>query len=70
MLLCKIVPFHLISKFPFPLNSSKDRILLLFERLSLIALSLDGLVFLNVKGDNPVCRGDIVFNAYLSHHNR
>ena len=43
--------------FPFDKmeNSSKDRILLQFKRWSQIALSSDGLVFLNVKGNIPIC---------------
>ena len=43
--------------FPFAkmVNSSKDRILLQFKRWSQIMLSFDGLVFINVKGDVPIC---------------
>ena len=43
--------------FPFAkmVNSSKDTILLQFKRWSQIVLSFDGLVFINVKGDVPIC---------------
>ena len=36
-------------------NSSKDGMLLQFKRWLLIALSFDGLVFLNAKADIPIC---------------
>ena len=66
---------HLISKlslissmnllFPFAkmVNSSKDGILLQFRKWSRIALSLDGLVFLSVKGDIPICSLDLTFKC-------
>ena len=41
-------------------KSSKDGILLQF-RWSRIALSFDGLTFLNVKGDIPICSLDLTF---------
>ena len=37
------------------INSSKDGIFLQSKRWSRIALSFDGLVFINVKGDIPIC---------------
>ena len=46
-------------------NSSKDGILLKIRRWSRIALSFDGLTFLNVKGDIPICSPDLTFK-YLS----
>ena len=42
-------------------NSSKDRMLLQFRRWSRIAVSFDGLPFLNVKGDIPICSPDLAF---------
>ena len=41
--------------FPFAklVNSSKEGILLQFKRWSQIALSFDGLVFLDIQGDIP-----------------
>ena len=63
MLLFKVGLSRVINKLPlisstnllFPfaktVNSSKDRVLLQFKRWLRIALSFDGLVFLNVKGD-------------------
>ena len=43
--------------FPFPkmVNSAKDGPLMQFKRDWRIALSFDGLVFLNVKGDKQIC---------------
>ena len=51
--------------FPFAkmVNSSKDGILLQFRRWSRTALSFDGLVFLNVKGDIPICSPDLTFKC-------
>ena len=51
--------------FPFAkmVNSSKDGILLQFRRWSQITLSFDGLVFLNVKGDIPICSPDLTFKC-------
>ena len=47
--------------FPFVkiVNSSKDGILLQFKRWSRTAFFFDGLVFLNVKGDIPICSADL-----------
>ena len=44
-------------------NLSKEGLLSHCKRFSRIKLSLDGLVFLKVGGDIPIC-------ASLSHHNR
>ena len=44
-------------------NSSKDGILLQFRTWSRIALSFDGLNFLNVKGDIPICSRDFTFKS-------
>ena len=44
-------------------NSSKDGILLQFRRWSQIALSFDGLNFLNVKGDISICSPDLTFKC-------
>ena len=44
-------------------NSSKEWILLQFKRWSQIAPSFDGLVFLNVKGDIPICSPDLTFKC-------
>ena len=75
MFLFKIGLSRLISKlslisrtnllFPFVkmVNSSKDGMLLQFKRWSRIALSFDGLVFLNVKGDIPICSPDLTFKS-------
>ena len=75
MFLFKIGLSRLISKlslisrtnllFPFVkmVNSSKDGILLQFKRWSRIALSCDGLVFLNVKVDIPMCSPDLTFKS-------
>ena len=51
--------------FPFVkiVNSSKDGMLLQFKRWSRIALSFDGLVFLNVKSDIPVWSPDLTFGS-------
>ena len=43
-------------------NSSKDGMLLKFERWSRIVISFDGLVFSNVTGDIPVCSPELTFN--------
>ena len=75
MFLFKIGLSRLISKlslisrsnllFPFVkiVNSSKDGMLLQFKRWSRIALSFDGLVFLNVKDDIPICSPDLTFKC-------
>ena len=61
--------FSLISStillFPFAkmVNSSKDGILLEFKRWSRIAVSIDGLVFLNVKGDIPIYSPDLILSV-------
>ena len=44
-------------------NSSKGGILFYFKRWSQTALSFDGLVFLNVKGDIPMCSPDLTFKC-------
>ena len=44
-------------------NSSKDGISLQLSRWSQIALSFDGLTFLNVKGDIPICSPDLTFKC-------
>ena len=58
-----ILRTNLLSPFAKMVNSSKDEILLQFKRWSLIALSTDGLVFLNVKGNIPVCFLDLTFKC-------
>ena len=50
---------NLLFLFVKIVNSSKDGMLLQFKRWSQIPLSFDGLVFLNVKGDNPICSPDL-----------
>ena len=80
MFLFKISLSRLISKLPlisrsnllFPfvqiVNSSKDGMLLQFKRWSRIALSFDGLVFLNVKDYIPICSPDLelhLLHVYL-----
>ena len=66
---CLINKFYLISKtnllllFAKTVNFSKDEILLQFKRWSRIALSFDGLVFLSVKGDIPICSPDLSFKC-------
>ena len=66
---CLIRKLSLISStnllFPFAkmVNASKDGILLQFRRWSRIALSFDGLVFLNVKGDIPIGSPDLTFKC-------
>ena len=40
-------------------NSSKDGILLQYRRWSRIELSFDGLTFVNVKVDVPICSPDL-----------
>ena len=71
MFLLQIGLLHLISKlslissmillFPFAklVNSSKDGVLLQLKRWSWIALSFDGLVFLNIKDDIRICSPDL-----------
>ena len=75
MLLFKIGLSHLISTLSLIsrtkllflyvkiVNYSKDEILLQFKRLSQIALSFDGLGFLNIKGDPPICFSDLTFKC-------
>ena len=75
MLLFKIGLSRLISRlslisrtnllFPFAkmVNYSKDGVLLQFKRCLRIGLSFDGLVFLNVKGDIPICSPDLTFKC-------
>ena len=75
MFLFKIGLYRLISKlslisgtkllFPFVkmVNSSKDGILLQFKRWSRIAVSFDGLVFLNIKDNIPKCSPDLTFKC-------
>ena len=48
-------------------HSTKDGILLQTTRWSRIALSIDGLTFLNVKGDIPIRSADLTF-WWLSVH--
>ena len=43
--------------------SSKDVILWQFRRWSWIALFFDGLTFVNVKGDIPICSPDLTFKC-------
>ena len=45
------------------INSSKDKILLRFKTWSQIALSFDGLVFLDVKGYIPICFPDLILKC-------
>ena len=40
------------------------------QRYSQIALSFDGLVSLNVKGDTQICCSDQTLSVCPSHHNR
>ena len=74
MFLFKIGLSHLISKlslisrtnllFPFvKMVNSKEGMLLQFKRWSRITLSFEGLVFLNVKGDIPLCFPDLTFQC-------
>ena len=42
---------------------SKDEILLQFREWSRIALSFDGLIFLNFKRDIPLCSPDLTFKC-------
>ena len=51
-------------------NSSKDGILLQIRRWSQIALSCDGLTFLNVKSEISISSPDLTSKFYLSHHSR
>ena len=44
-------------------NSSNDGMLLQFRRWSRIALSFDGLTFLNVKGEIPIYSPDLTFKS-------
>ena len=48
---------------PKMVNSSKDGKLLQFIRWLQIALSFDGSVFVNFKGDIPVCSTDLTFKC-------
>ena len=67
---CLISKLSLISRtnllLPFAkmVNSSKDGMLLKFERWSRIVISFDGLVFSNVTGDIPVCSPELTFNPF------
>ena len=54
---------NLLSPFVKMVNSSKNGMLLQFKRWSRIALFFDGLVFLNVKGDIPICAPDLTFKC-------
>ena len=75
MFLFKIGLSRLISKlslisrsnllFPFLkiVNPSKDGMLLKLKRWSGIALSFDGLVSLNVKGDIPICSPNLTLKC-------
>ena len=56
---------NLLYPLPKMVNSSKNGILLQFKRWSRIALSSDGLVFLNVKAYISICSPDPTFE-YLS----
>ena len=47
-------------------NSSKDGILMQIRTWSRISLSFDGLTFLNVKVDIPICSLDLTFKAKRS----
>ena len=63
---CLIGKLSLIQEYIYDVhmvNSSKDAILLQFRRWSQIALSFDGLAFLNVKGDIAVCSPDLTFKC-------
>ena len=44
-------------------SSSQYGMLLQFKRWLQIALSFDGLVFLNVKVDTPICSPDLIFKC-------
>ena len=46
------------------LNLSKYEILLQIRKWSRVALSFDGLTFLNVKGNIPICSPDLISSAY------
>ena len=59
---------NLLFQFTKMVNSSNDGILLQFKRWSPIALSFDGLVFLNVKGDIPICSPDLTFKCLFFYH--
>ena len=50
-------------------KSSKDGMLFQLRRWSIIALSNDGLTFLNVKDDIPICFQNLTFK-YPSQRNR
>ena len=54
---------NLLFTFVKMVNSSKDGILLQFKTWSRIALSFDGLMFLNVKGDILICSPDLTFKC-------
>ena len=56
--------------FPFAkmINSSKEDILLQFKRWSRIALTFDGLVFLNDKGDISICSPDLICSDWTKFH--
>ena len=54
---------NLLFLFAKMVNSSKDGMLLQFKRWLGIPLSFDGLVFLNVKGDIPICSPDLTFKC-------
>ena len=58
-----ILSMNLLFSFAKMNNSSKDEILLQFERWSRTALSFDGLVFLNVKGDVPICSPNLTLRC-------
>ena len=44
-------------------KSLKDGILLQIKRWTRTALSFDGLTFLNVKGDIPICSPDLTLKC-------
>ena len=60
---------NLLYSFAKMVNSSKDRVLLQFQRWSRIALAFDDLVFFNVKGDTPICSPDLTFSVCPSQRN-
>ena len=54
---------NLLFLFAKMVISSKDGILLQFREWSRIALSFDGLIFLNLKRDIPLCSPDLTFKC-------